>query len=533
MLFGLLQPAWGRKPYLKTGHTISIPSIGLKMKMPKYAKPNPAKSLTVKTLVQRRGTETRRIDVCLLEELWLRDQLNGSYGNESFMVSVYEMHLPAPTTIKTVFKQPGHTFVFKSVYDAWLKDQQPAKFNRAKIVAWLKYLLADKIEIQLIKKQYSRSAITYQVKTDALNSEKIIYVITSKTTPQRNLVIQFKLSPQLDRKKSLRTIKNCLSSIKFFLPIKLAKNEKKRTISRKKLRIKKDWSPEYIASRERVINNIKNLDDWWYLETDNFIVVANIDNKKTAKELKAGLEKSRSIFMQIYPIKAPLKAVSVVKAFETRKGYIAYIGKQYEWTGGLWMSDKKELVISPMNFGSVRDRRKMMVDVIQHEGFHQYIYFATGEQQTAVWFNEGNATFFEGIEFKGRNPIIEPTYRAEKMLHIIGLVAIDKLLVMSYPEFYGINKEHNYTLAYGLMFFLQKGAKIMKGKYKNNYSEIPTKYYQAILKTRNATEATRIAWRGINMQRFNKTFIKFWKSKSLIKKAERNDIITHPIAAKK
>jgi hypothetical protein len=371
------------------------------------------------------------------------------------------------------------------------------------------------------------------VEIDALNSEKIIYVITSKTTPQRNLVIQFKLSPQLDRKKSLRTIKNCLSSIKFFTPIKLAKNEKKRILFRSQRRITKDWSPQYIASRQRVINNIKNLANWWYLETDNFIVVANIDNKKTVKELKAGLEKSRSIFMQIYPIKEPLKAVSVVKAFETRKGYIAYIGKQYEWTGGLWMSDKKELVVSPMNFGSVRARRKMMVDVIQHEGFHQYIYFATNEQQTAVWFNEGNATFFEGIEFKGKNAVIEPTYRAEKMLNIIGSADIGKLLTMSYPEFYGVNKQHNYTLAYGLMFFLHKGAKIMKGKYKNNYSEIPTKYYQAILKTNNATEATKIAWHNVKMKTFNKVFNKFWTSKSLIKKAERYDIITHPTSTKK
>jgi hypothetical protein len=527
VLLGLGQQTWGRKPYLKAGHTITIPSIGLKMKMPKYAKPNPAKSLTVKTLVQRRGTETRKIDVCLLEELWLRDQLSGSYGNTSFMVSVYEMRLPAPTAVKTVFKQPGHTFVFKSVYEQWLNTQKPVKWNKEKMRSWLKQLLPDgaNANIKLTKKNFSRTAITYYAESGSLDVENLVYIVASQTAPIRHLAIQFKLEPQLDRKKSLRTIKSCLSSIRFFPPTGLKKDEKKRIISRKKLTAKKDWSPQYIASRERVINNIKNLKDWWYLETNNFIVVANIDNRKTVKELKAGLEKSRTVFMQIYPIKEPLKAVSVVKAFETRKEYIAYIGKQYEWTGGLWIADKKELVVSPMNFGSARARRKMLVDVIQHEGFHQYIYFATGEQHTAVWFNEGNATFFEGIEFKGKNAVIETTYRTGKVTNLVSSANIEKLLTMNHNEFYGINKTQNYILAYGLMFFLQKGALGMKGKYKNSYSEIPLKYYQAILKTRDATQATKIAWQGVDMKKFNQAFNKFWSSKSLIKRAVRYDLV--------
>ena len=527
ILFGLLQQTWARKPYLKPGHTITIPSIGLKIKMPKYARPNPAKSLTVKTLIQRRGTETRKIDVCLLEELWLRDQLSGSYGSESFMVSVYEMRLPPPTEVKTVLKRHGHTLVFKSAYDKWLNKQKPEILNKEKMQMWLEYLLANgaNINIKLTKKKYSRSAVTYYAESDSLASEYLFYIVSSQTAPHRHLGIQFKLSPQLDRKKSLRTIKSCLSSISFFLPVELNKNKNKRIISRKKVSVKNNWSPQYIASRNRVINNIKNLDDWWYLETDNFIVVANIDNRKTVKALKAGLERSRDIFMQRYPIKEPLKAVSVVKAFNSRKEYIAYIGKQYEWTGGLWMASKKELVVSPVNFGSIRARRKMLVDVIQHEGFHQYIYFATGEQHTAVWFNEGNATFFEGIEFKGKNAVIETTYRAEKMVKIVGSADINKLLTMSHNEFYGLNKQQNYTLSYGLMFFLQKGARIMKGKYKNNYSEIPIKYYQAILKTKDATKATRIAWHGIDMNKFNQIFNKFWSSKSLIKRANRYDLL--------
>ena len=96
---------------------------------------------------------------------------------------------------------------------------------------------------------------------------------------------------------------------------------------------------------------------------------------------------------------------------------------------------------------------------------------------------------------------------------------------MNHNEFYGINKTQNYILAYGLMFFLQKGVRIMKGKYKNNYSEIPAKYYQAILKTRDASQATKIAWRDVDMKKFKQIFDKFWASKSLIKRANRYDLL--------
>ena len=527
ILIALMHHTWARKPYLKSGSTINIHSLGLKIKMPKFAKPNPAKSVTVKNLTQRRGKETRKIEAYLLEELWLRDQLSGSYGNKDFMVTVYKMRLPAPSDVKALFKQPGHIFVLKSVYEQWLEDQQPVKWNKELMRRWLSYLVTEELDnnIKLVKKNLSSSTVIYYADSAEHNNINSTYILVSPTPPVRHIVIQFKLSPSLDYKKSLKTIKRCLTSASFYPPVKLKKDGKKMTISRKRTVVPKAWSPEYTASRERVINNIKNLENWWYMETANFIVVANIENRKVVKELKIGLEKSRMVFMQLYPIKKPLKAVSVVKAFETRKEYIAYIGKQYEWTGGLWMANKKELVVSPINFGSARTKREMLVEVIQHEGFHQYIYFATGEQHTAVWFNEGNATFFEGIEYKGKKVVIESTYRTAKVADIAASADISKLLTMSHREFYGINKTYNYILAYGLMFFLQKGAEEMKGKYKNNYSKIPFKYYQAILKTSNAAQATKIAWHGVNMKQFHQAFRKFWDSKRLINKAIRHDIL--------
>jgi len=76
-------------------------------------------------------------------------------------------------------------------------------------------------------------------------------------------------------------------------------------------------------------------------------------------------------------------------------------------------------------------------------------------------------------------------------------------------------------LAWGLLFFLQKGAPIMRGK--NSYNEIPMKYYDAAIKTRDPDKATKIAWDGVDMEQFAKDFTKFWNNNTLIKKAIRFD----------
>lgn len=520
-----------RKNYLRVGKTTDLPSIGVKMKMPRNAVPKPMGSLSVKTLTARRGSKTKKMDTYFPEDLWIRDQLVGRYGSGNFMVSVFDMTLPPPADVQAIHKQEGHAYVLKENYDKWKENQKIDKWDEKNTIDWLKFLLGAKVseKLEKMKRGGAKKATTYNLNVNSAQGDNYVYVIVPDKTPDKRFVIQFTLL-SLDPKKSQKGIASCLASMAFYTPKKSKIDDKKITAGIKSKLKNKDWTPEYIASRERVINNIKNLKGWWYLETENFIMVANIKNKKTIRELHEGLEKSRSVYSSIFPIKEPLKAVSVAKSFETRKEYVEYVGKEYEWTGGLWMSDRKELVVSPMNWGSVRDRRDMMVEVIRHEGFHQYIYFATAEQNTSVWFNEGNATFFEGIKFKGKRPVIEGTKRMERAKKLAPTADVTSLINMSQQQFYS-SPDRNYPLGYALMFFLHKGAPVMKKK--NNYSEIPTKYYEAILKTKNPEKANQIAWEGVDMNQFNHDFQEFWSNKSLIKKAIRYDIIKAKMAKQK
>ena len=518
------EPVFARKAYMKVGKATNMPSVGIKMKVPKGVNAKPLGSLSFKTLTQTRGSETRKIECFFPEDLWVRDQLVGRYGSDKLMLSVYEMSLP-PAEVPAVFQQAGHSYVLKEAYDKWKEEQKGVEWDDEKKMSWVKYLLRTdiKTDLEKMRKGGAKKANTSSLNVRDSDKSNFIYFISPLKTPDKNYVLQFSLSSSLDIKKSKKGIAQCLNSMVFYTPKKTKTDAKKMTVGKKSMSKKKEWSPEYLASRERVIKNIKNLKDWWYLETDNFIIVANIKNKKTIRELHGGLEKSRNVFTKIYPIKQPLTAVSVVKSFETRQGYQDYVAGKIDMnTAGLWMSDRKELVVSPMNWGSVRDRRKMMVEVIQHEGFHQYIYFATGGQHTAVWYNEGNACFFSGIKFKGKRPVIEGTYRLEIAKKLAPAADIQSLINMSQAEYYS-NPKINYPLGYGLMFFLHKGAPIMKKK--NTYSDIPTKYYNAVLETKNTKKATEIAWEGVDMDEFTREFRKFWASKTLIKKALRYDLI--------
>jgi hypothetical protein len=283
-----------------------------------------------------------------------------------------------------------------------------------------------------------------------------------------------------------------------------------------------DWSPEYQASREQVIRNIENLKDWWYLPTDNFILVANLENRKTIRTIEENLETCRRVFTEFYPIKQPLKSVSVCRVFQERDEYITYVGEEQKWTGGLWDSSRKELAISPSDWGSVRLQRELLVNVVFHESFHQYIFYATGEIHTPIWFNEGNATFFEGIEFKaGKKFDLLPTHRYRQVSDMAkgGMPPVEKFLKMSHDEFVGGNRLNNYAMVWALVYFLRKGCPVIKKEAE--YGSILSRYYDAVLECRDPEKATDIAWAGVDMAQFNVDFADFWSNQGKVKKSGR------------
>jgi hypothetical protein len=504
-----------KTPVAKIGLAESINSEGLKIRIFKNATARPLPAISIEKKIKTVYDDT--LEYYKILDFWTHDQYVGSWGCRDGMLTIYKVLYNAPP-----FKDE---IIIRDNYEIW-KNQSKHKWNDNSILEWMQFLTGDKIKDipeQLQKDFPVKCPVRrYHFKnaTDDLNSY-LYYLVTSER-PGERYVILYELPKNADSCKSEKAILQSLQSITFFPPKKADEKSKLKVVGTTLK--KKDFSPEYAVNRGKVIKNIQNLRNWWYLETENFIIASNIKNKKTISELQLNLERCRSVYKKYYTGKNSLRAVSVCKVFENRGEYLSYVGDKYKWSGGIWMPDKQELVISPSVWGKVSENRESMMDIVYHEAFHQYLFYVADETVSSVWFNEGNACYFQGMNFKaGEKAKIDlPScyYEPMKKLAASGTLKVESLINMDHAAFYE-GKDVNYAFGWGLMFFLHKGAPLMKDK--NKYSEIPAKYYDALIELKDAEKATRKAWEGVDMNRFNRDFLEFWKNYTMIKRAEEYD----------
>jgi hypothetical protein len=266
-------------------------------------------------------------------------------------------------------------------------------------------------------------------------------------------------------------------------------------------------------SRTAARKSIANMKDWWYAETPEYIFLSDIRSatgKALVKELQATMPALRGAFAKLIPPFTADTDVSVVRIFEDREAYKQYVGKGYEWSAGLWSPMRRELVIQSQG----KDREQTL-DIIKHEGFHQYLFYACSGIENASWFNEGHACFFETGEAdsKGRVEIPENA-RVGHLLENLDAAArnIPKLLHVGHDAFYhggGDGKRSlNYTTAWALIYYLRKGV---PAESKSAYAPILGTYLKSLADTKDADAATTAAFEGVNLTRFQADFIEFWK----------------------
>ena len=510
---------------LHTGSRVDVPSVNGKFYLFKDLVTKPLSPVTVHDMTQRRGDQVRRYKAYSFNELWIYDQQAGMWESDLATISVYNMCLPAGAG-ETGRKK----YVSRSDYGNWKRRvmaEKPA-WNDEKILAWLQCLTSRPFKktgkILRTGIPFGSFVKQYFPETD-VPMQDFYFVIKDPYTPATLSLFHYYLSDACDREKSERLVFSSLASIQFYHPA-LNSNTSKERVVRNAAGENIEHSPEYIANRDAIIQSIKNLKSWWYLETDNFLMVANIRNRTTTRALAENLERSRSVFFKYYPVTAPLQAVSVARMFQDRAEYTTYVGEAHKWSGGIWVPSKRELVVSPMDWGSTSDRRRMMVETTYHEAFHQYIFFATGEKDTSPWFNEGNAQFFEGLKFSaGRFSIGITDDEKRKIPLLTNIRDIEKIIHTTHNQFYGAGERtQNYAMAWGLMFFLQKGAPLLKNG--NTYHDIPARYYEEVKKG-NAEQANKIVWRDVDMKKFSEDFNMFWNNRSLISRAIRYDPLAH------
>src|SRR5262249_55766914 len=98
-----------------------------------------------------------------------------------------------------------------------------------------------------------------------------------------------------------------------------------------------------------------------------------------------------------YPPDHPITAVSIVRVCGSRDEYLGYGGSQN--SGGYWYFVARELVIF--------DQRphEETLPTINHEAFHQYIFYFYGKPDPHPWYNEGTGDFYAGAKLTKSNRI--------------------------------------------------------------------------------------------------------------------------------
>jgi hypothetical protein len=288
-------------------------------------------------------------------------------------------------------------------------------------------------------------------------------------------------------------------------------------------------SPEFLASRQQVADSIRNMKDWWLVETENYIILSNLKSRNLplVKHLKENVELLRSAFEQFIPAQAEISAVSVIRIFATPQEYLQYVGPDYAWSSGIWMPDRKELVIRPVDLSSAAAEDARVLSVVYHEMFHQYIFYALGRLETAPWFNEGQACFFENSVMDARHfDVNENEAKARIVTDLLkaGPVDLSGLLRMSQKDFYAGGEEarrRNYATAWALIYYLRKANQAGK---PFPYAGLSDAYCAALVQLRNPDQATAQAFAKIDQAQLQADFAAFWKSSQKRDQARRNRI---------
>lgn len=271
-------------------------------------------------------------------------------------------------------------------------------------------------------------------------------------------------------------------------------------------------------TRDAARRSVAQLADWWSLDSEDFIVLSNHRAaERFAQDLLEDLQAARVLYARLVPAFAESAGdVSVVRIFATSAEYDAYVGAERAWTSGIFDPSRRELVIRPPEAKGRDAQYQRALRVALHEGFHQYLFQATGGLPTAVWFNEGHATFFEVAEISNRRAVVsENEGRVETLERLVEANACDlrSLLTMGYETFYGgtdAQREARYSLAWGLVYFLQRGAPLERNK---PHAAILARYLQALAKTGNPDAATVAAFDGIALDAFERAFVGFWTTR--------------------
>ena len=231
---------------------------------------------------------------------------------------------------------------------------------------------------------------------------------------------------------------------------------------------------------------IEGIPGWYSVDTENYVILSNSDDKALVRRLASQIEKVRVLYQDLFPPARAVTAISTVRVCKSQQEYHKYGGPP--GTGGYWNDEAEELVFynrAPNQ--SKRQAKKNSLSVLYHEAFHQYIYYAIGEVAPHSWYNEGHGDYFAGAVPVGDKFQIGPfDWRVPVVRRLVAegqLVPLKKFVYFSQAEYYR-NARNNYAQGWAFIYFLRKVTK------NPDWKKIPDVYFAYLKSHLNAEDTT-------------------------------------------
>ena len=311
--------------------------------------------------------------------------------------------------------------------------------------------------------------------------------------------------------------------------------------------------------RARLQADVAKSPGWTLYETPNYFLISSYNDKQFIEELKVRLESIRAVFEKDYPpskarhIKvamaeeedggddgddedgkpaegeepsddedhsvAPttidpllLSRCSVVRVCKDRDQYIQYGGPP--GTGGYWLSIAEELVV--FDDKAVQGTAATW-GTLNHEAFHQYIFYFYGAIAPHSWYNEGTGDYYSGFEFKNGKFKAGPSIGRKSNLKDITSqgrhVPLQEFVRWSKSKYYGQNDRklqgyECYAQGWSLIWFLRTGQGNAKG-WQKSWSGILDRYLETLLDTGDLDKAVDKAFEGIDWKAFESSWLDY------------------------
>jgi hypothetical protein len=139
---------------------------------------------------------------------------------------------------------------------------------------------------------------------------------------------------------------------------------------------------------------------------------------------------------------------------------------------------------------------------MNHEAFHQYIFYFYGSISPQSWYNEGTGDFYSGYTWKSNKFVLEKfDWRVDTIKQAVRdktFVPIKDFVRFTQQQYYGEHIGQNYAQGWSLIYFLRTGKKNGAKGWDPAWDSILETYLRVLAMTGKVDQAVDEAFKGVD-----------------------------------